>query len=58
MIKNSIKRDIIEIDNIFKSLENIFLKKNVLKSDIVNVLKKHMPNFKHIETGKNLDSKM
>jgi len=58
VIKNSIKRDIIEIDNIFKSLENIFLKKNVLKSDIVNVLKKHMPNFKHIETGKNLDSKM
>lgn len=58
VIKNSTKRDLVEIDNIFNSLEKIFLKNDVLKSDIVNVLKKHLPNFKHIETGKNLDSKM
>ena len=58
VIKNSKKRNIVEIDNILKSLENIFLKNNIMKSDIVNVLKKNLPNFMHLETGKNLDSKM
>ena len=58
VIKNYIKRDVGEIDIIFKNLETIFSKNNVLKSDIVNLLKKHLPNFNHIETGKNLDSKM
>lgn len=58
VIKNYIKRDVGEIDIIFKNLETIFSKNDVLKSDIVNLLKKHLPNFNHIETGKNLDSKM
>ena len=58
VIKNSIKRDIGEIDIIFKNLEKKFSENDVLKSDIVNLLKKHLPNFNHIETGKNLDSKM
>ena len=58
VIKNSVKRDILEIDNIFNNLENIFLKDDILKSDIVNVLKKYLPTFKHIETGKHLDQKM
>ena len=58
VIKNSLKRDIGEIDIIFKNLETIFSEKNVLKSDIINLLKKYLPNFNHIETGKNLDSKM
>ena len=58
IIKNSIKREIVEIDIIFKNLETIFSKNDVLKSDIVNLLKKHLPTFNHIETGKNLDSKM
>ena len=58
VIKNSKKRNIEEIDDILKSLESIFLKNNITKSDIVNVLKKHLPTFMHLETGKNLDSKM
>jgi len=58
VIKNSKKRNIEEIDDILKSLESIFLKNNIMKSDIVNVLKKHLPTFMHLETGKNLDSKM
>ena len=58
VIKNTVKRDIGEIDIIFKNLETIFSNDDVLKSDIVNFLKKHLPNFNHIETGKNLDSKM
>ena len=58
LIKNSLKRDLTEIDNIFKNLKNIFLKDDISKSDIVNALIKYLPNFKHIETGKHLDQKM
>ena len=58
VIKNSLKRDIGEIDIIFKNLETVFSENDVLKSDIVDLLKKYLPNFNHIETGQNLDSKM
>ena len=33
-------------------------KKNIKKSEIVNIFKKYLPNFKHTEIGKFLDSKM
>ena len=58
IIKNSCKRNINEMELILKDLENIFLKKGIVKEDIVGLLKKNISNFKHIETGKNLDSKM
>ena len=58
VIKNSLKRDLIEIEQIFKSLENIFLNLNVSKKDIIRTLIKYLPNFEHIETGKHLDQKM
>ena len=38
--------------------ENIFNNPNSSKSDIVAVIKKYVPDFKHIETGKHLDQKM
>jgi hypothetical protein len=31
---------------------------NVEKAKIVSLLERYLPNFKHIETGKNLDQKM
>ena len=31
---------------------------NSSKLDIVNVIKKYVPDFMHIETGKHLDQKM
>jgi FlaA1/EpsC-like NDP-sugar epimerase len=58
VIKNSKKRSIAEIDNIFDNLENLFKKESVTKTEIVDVLKEYLPNFEHIETGKGLDSKM
>ena len=58
VIKNSVKRDLIEIDLIFKNIEKIFLKNNIKKSDIVDALNRYLPNFDHIETGKHLDQKM
>ncbi|MRT94801.1 polysaccharide biosynthesis protein [Ancylomarina sp. 16SWW S1-10-2] len=58
VIKNSVKRDLKEIDSIFENLEQLFSKDNVTKSEVVKVLTKYLPNFQHIETGKNLDQKM
>jgi FlaA1/EpsC-like NDP-sugar epimerase len=58
VIKNSVKKDISEIDEIFLKLKQIFSSDHVSKADIVEALKEWLPNFDHIEKGKGLDSKM
>lgn len=58
VIKNAKKRPVQEIDNIIDSLKTLFLKQNLSKSEIVEKLKILLPNFAHMETGKNLDQKM
>jgi len=58
VIKNSVKRDSSEIDEIFNQLKNLFEKEQITKAEIVDILKRYLPNFQHIETGKGLDSKM
>jgi len=58
VIKNSKKRNIKEIDEIFNRLHRLFDEETVSKSELVEVLKEYLPNFAHIETGKGLDQKM
>lgn len=58
VIKNSLRRDFREIDEIFERLRNLFASDNVTKAGIVEILKTWLPNFDHIERGKGLDSKM
>lgn len=58
VIKNSVKRKVTEIDEIFNKLETLFKKEIFTKAEIVEILKEYLPNFEHIETGKGLDSKM
>jgi len=58
VIKNSKKRSIQEIDNIFNSLKSLFDKPEISKNEIVDILKEYLPNFQHIEKGKSLDQKM
>ena len=41
-----------------KDFNDIFIKPKSSKQDIINVIKKYIPDFRHIETGKNLDQKM
>ncbi|MDA8958850.1 polysaccharide biosynthesis protein [Akkermansiaceae bacterium] len=41
-----------------EEFREVFTKSNLKKLDIVKVLKKYLPDFEHIETGKNLDQKM
>lgn len=58
VVKNSKKRSIAEIDEIFKQLQNLFRSEHITKSALVTILGQYLPNFEHIETGKGLDSKM
>ncbi len=58
VVKNSKKRSIQEIDDIFDRLHKLFESKNVTKDAIIDILKEYLPNFDHLETGKGLDSKM
>ena len=39
-------------------LENMFEKEEIKKEDIVKYISDYLPSFKHIETGKGLDSKL
>jgi len=58
VVKNSRKRNLEEIDEIFNRLNQLFDNKDVQKSEVVSILKSYLPNFGHIETGKSLDQKM
>lgn len=58
VVKNSKKRPLQEIDEIFEKLHKLFNSKDVTKAKIVEILKVYLPNFEHIETGKGLDAGM
>lgn len=47
-----------KVKQLIDRLENIFEKDLVSKEEIVEALADYLPNFKHIEMGKGLDSKM
>ena len=48
----------IYFDEIKKDFNQVFENPDSTKADIVSVIKKYVPDFKHIETGKHLDQKM
>lgn len=47
-----------KVEELFEALESAFVKEQVTKEEIVNIIKGYLPNFGHIETGKSLDIKM
>ncbi|MFN7119223.1 MAG: polysaccharide biosynthesis protein [Saprospiraceae bacterium] len=47
-----------ELEVIFNNIQKIFKYESVDKQTIVQLLSEVMPNFQHMETGKNLDQKM
>lgn len=51
-------RSIYEIENFFNELRSIFISPEYTKADVVTAIKRFLPNFEHIEKGKNLDQKM
>ena len=58
VIKNAIRRSITEIDTIYKELRQLFASSETSKEKIVVALENYLPDFSHIEKGRNLDSKM
>jgi len=58
IIKNSIKRDVGEIETVIGKLTKLFEGDMINKQDVVNVLNEYLPGFNHIEKGKSLDQKM
>lgn len=58
VIKNAPRRTLAELDEITQKIEKVFSKQNATKEEIVEVLREYLPNFKHIEKGKGLDSRM
>jgi FlaA1/EpsC-like NDP-sugar epimerase len=49
---------IISFDDVKSDFESIFINPHSNKLDIVRIINKYVPDFKHIETGKHLDQKM
>lgn len=47
-----------EVNGLIDQFENAFKDEDTRKSDVVNIMKRFLVNFDHIETGKSLDSKM
>jgi FlaA1/EpsC-like NDP-sugar epimerase len=54
----STQDSVISFEDVKANFDSVFNNPNSLKSDIVTILKKYVPDFIHIETGKNLDKKM
>jgi FlaA1/EpsC-like NDP-sugar epimerase len=58
VVKNAPKKSFEAIDSMIGGLSSVFEKSDLKKEDIVAEMSKFLPNFHHIETGKNLDQKM
>ena len=48
----------ISFEGVKSDFNNVFNNPNSQKSDILTIIKKYVPDFMHIETGKHLDQKM
>ena len=58
VIKNTPKPSLEAIQSIINKLNISFQKQDLSKADLVRIINEYIPNFSHIETGKNLDQKM
>ncbi len=58
VIKNENVPNQKDIELLIQEFDLLFDNQSINKSDIVELLKKYLPDFNHIETGKSLDQKM
>ena len=58
VVEQTARHSMEEINQFFKSLENIFITPHFTKGEVVDAIKTFIPNFQHEEKGKNLDQKM
>ena len=52
------KEEPISFELVKKDFDEVFDNPNSTKADVVSVIKKYVPDFQHIETGRHLDQKM
>ncbi|MBQ9477137.1 MAG: polysaccharide biosynthesis protein [Bacteroidales bacterium] len=58
VVDASPRHSMAEIDAFFAELSSLFDREDFTKAQIVETIKKFIPNFEHEEKGKNLDQKM
>lgn len=58
IIKESVRRPLLEIESFFTKMEEVFANPAFTKKEVVEIIKQFIPNFEHEEKGKNLDQKM
>ena len=58
VVEQTTRRNMTEVNDFFSELEAIFHKEDFTKAEVVESIKKFIPNFEHEEKGKNLDQKM
>ena len=58
VVEETSHRDMNEIQEFFTELDGIFASPEFTKAQVVESIKKFIPNFEHEEKGKNLDQKM
>lgn len=58
VVEETTHRDMCEIQDFFSELEGIFSSPEFTKMQVVETIKKFIPNFEHEEKGRNLDQKM
>lgn len=58
VITNSVKPSFVDLESIISEIEELFKRDSYEKKDVIKVMNRLIPDFHHIETGKNLDQKM
>ena len=58
VVEGKISGNIREIETWIQELEELFAGSGTKKEEVVTLLKNYLPEFEHVETGKNLDAKM
>lgn len=58
VVEETTRRPMAEVNAFFDELEDIFAQPTFTKEQVVEAIKRFIPNFEHEEKGKNLDQKM
>lgn len=58
VVQQTVRHTKEEVDTFFTQLELIFAREDFTKAEVVEAIKRFIPNFMHEEKGKNLDQKM
>ncbi|WP_024993597.1 polysaccharide biosynthesis protein [Phocaeicola paurosaccharolyticus] len=58
VVEETTRRNMTEVNDFFTELEGIFSSREFTKSEVVDSIKRFIPNFEHEEKGRNLDQKM